>query len=75
MNNLQSKMARVGLGWGVRDLAAQAGVAPDTIARLERGEELKDSTLKTIRIALERAGVAFVDDSPTRTGVLVPRAE
>ncbi|KAA8383975.1 transcriptional regulator, partial [Acetobacter tropicalis] len=27
-------MARAAIGWGVRDLAKEAGVSPDTIARL-----------------------------------------
>ncbi|KAA8384072.1 transcriptional regulator, partial [Acetobacter tropicalis] len=26
-------MARAAIGWGVRDLAKEAGVSPDTIAR------------------------------------------
>jgi len=57
---IQSKMARAALGLGVRDLAAIASVSPDTIARLERGEELKPSTIETIRATLETAGVEFI---------------
>ncbi|RYE47739.1 MAG: XRE family transcriptional regulator, partial [Hyphomicrobiales bacterium] len=33
-------MARAAIGWGVRDLAREAGVAVDTISRLERGEDI-----------------------------------
>ena len=58
-------MARVAVGWGVRDLAANAGVSTDTIARLERGEMLRDNTLAAIRTALEAAGVEFTNgDAP-----------
>ncbi|HUF85811.1 MAG TPA: helix-turn-helix transcriptional regulator [Thermohalobaculum sp.] len=54
-------MARAALGLGVRDLARLAGVSPDTVARLERGEELKERTLEAIRQALEAAGVEFTN--------------
>ncbi|MBX5239366.1 helix-turn-helix transcriptional regulator [Rhizobium sp. NLR22b] len=54
-------MARAALGWGVRDLAQNAGVAVDTISRLERGEEIMPRTLAAIRTALESAGVEFID--------------
>ncbi len=61
----QSKMARAALGLGVRELAALAKVSPDTIARLERGEELKARTVEAIRAALEGAGVEFTNgDGP-----------
>jgi transcriptional regulator with XRE-family HTH domain len=57
----QSKMARVALGMGVRELAALAGVSPDTIARLERGEPLRAGTLQAIQRSLEAAGVEFTN--------------
>ena len=62
-------MARAAIGWGVRDLAKEAGVSPDTIARLERGEELKTSTIETIRSALEAAGVEFIPENGGGAGV------
>jgi transcriptional regulator with XRE-family HTH domain len=46
---------------GVRELAALANVSPNTVARLERGEELKFSTVATIQAALESAGIEFID--------------
>jgi transcriptional regulator with XRE-family HTH domain len=58
---LHSKMARAALGLGVRELADMAKVSPDTIARLERGEELKERTLDAIQQALESAGVEFIN--------------
>jgi predicted transcriptional regulator len=62
-------MARAALGWGVRDLAAKAAVSPDTIARLERGEHLKDSTVETIAAALEEGGVIFIERNGGGPGV------
>lgn len=66
---VQCKMARAAIGWGVRDLAKEAGVSPDTIARLERGEELKTSTIEAIRSALEAAGVEFIPENGGGAGV------
>ena len=66
---IQSKMARAAVGWGVRDLARAAAVSPDTIARLERGEELRASTLAAIRVALESAGVEFIPENGSGAGV------
>jgi predicted transcriptional regulator len=69
MLSVQCKMARVALGLGVRELATLAAVSTDTIARLERGEELKPRTLATIRAALESAGVEFIAENGGGPGV------
>ena len=62
---VQCKMARAALDLGIRELAAAAKVSPDTIARLERGEALKERTIAAVRSALEVAGVEFTDgDAP-----------
>jgi transcriptional regulator with XRE-family HTH domain len=67
---VQSRMARSALRWGVRDLARHAGVAMDTIARLERGETtLHPRTLAAIRSALEAAGIEFIDENGGGPGV------
>ena len=66
---VQCKMARTAVGFGVRDLAAAAKVSPDTIARLERGEELKDTTHAAVRVALETAGVEFIAENGGGAGV------
>jgi len=58
---VQCKMARAALGIGVRDLAELAKVSPDTVARLERGEELKDRTIEAVQNALESAGIEFTN--------------
>jgi hypothetical protein len=69
MNALQCKMARAALDLGVRQLAALAKVSPDTVARLERGEPLRDRTVDAIRAALEGAGVEFIAENGGGAGV------
>lgn len=69
MDGTQTRMARAALGLGVRDLAKKAGVSPDTIARLERGEDLRPATVAAIRAALESAGVVFLDENGNGPGV------
>ncbi len=69
MNATQCKMARVALGLGVRDLAEISGTSQATISRLERGEELKPTTLSAIKAALEAAGVVFLPENGNGPGV------
>jgi transcriptional regulator with XRE-family HTH domain len=53
------------LGLGVRELAAAAKVSTDTVARFERGDELKERTINALQRALEAAGIEFTDgDQP-----------
>lgn len=66
---VQSRMARIALSWGVRDLAAAAKVSPNTIARLERGETLYPRTLDAIRAAFEAAGIEFIPENGGGVGV------
>ena len=66
---VQCKMARTALGWGVRELATAAKVSPNTVARLERGEELKERTVDAVRAALESAGVEFIPSNGGGVGV------
>ena len=62
---VQCRMARAALGLGVRELAAAAKVSIDTVARFERGEELKERTIDALQRALEAAGVEFTNgDQP-----------
>lgn len=71
---IQCRMARAALGLGVRDLAEKAGVSPDTISRLERGEELKERTVAAIRAALEAAGVEFIAENGGGAGVRLKKS-
>jgi len=69
---VQCRMARAALGLGVRELAAAAKVSIDTVARFERGEELKERTIDALQRALEAAGVEFTNGD--RPGVRITRA-
>jgi transcriptional regulator with XRE-family HTH domain len=64
----QVRMARAALGWTWRDLSNAAGVSGDTLARLERGEELKERTIAAIRQALEKEGIEFIEEDQTSAG-------
>ena len=64
-------MARAALGLGVRELAAAARVSPDTIARLEKGEEIRPRTLEAVQRALELAGIEFIPENGGGPGVRV----
>jgi transcriptional regulator with XRE-family HTH domain len=57
---VQCKMARTALGLGIRELASRAKVSPDTIARFERGEALKERTVESIQAVLQTAGIEFI---------------
>ena len=61
-------MARAGLRWGVRELAAEAGVDPATIVRLESGLKVLGSTAAKIERALLAAGVEFLENGGVRVG-------
>jgi transcriptional regulator with XRE-family HTH domain len=69
---VQCRMARAALGLGVRELAALAKVSIDTVARFERGEELKERTIEALSRALEAAGVEFTNGN--QPGVRLSKA-
>lgn len=75
MAPVQCKMARVALGWGVRELAIAAQVSANTVTRLERGEDLKPRTVAAIRQALEAAGIEFIDPNGGGPGVRLRYAQ
>jgi transcriptional regulator with XRE-family HTH domain len=54
-------MARAALNLAVRDLAELADVAPNTIARLERGDGMHSRTVAHVQGALEAEGIIFID--------------
>jgi transcriptional regulator with XRE-family HTH domain len=72
MKAIQLRMARAAVGWGVRELAKEAGVTANTITRIENGADAKQSTIERLRSALEAAGIEFTNgDQP---GVRLTRA-
>ena len=61
----QCRMARAALRLGVRELAATAAVAVNTITRFERGDGIHPRNAEAIQRALESAGVEFINgDAP-----------
>jgi len=54
---------------GVRELAAAAKVSVDTVARFERGEDLKERTIDALQRALEAAGINLIDENGGGPGV------
>jgi transcriptional regulator with XRE-family HTH domain len=62
-------MARAALGWGVRDLAAKAGVAANTVSRYENGADALGETLMRIQRAFEQEGIVFIDQNGGGPGV------
>ena len=56
----QVKMARAALGWGVRELAEQAGTTANTVSRFENGADALGGTLAKIEATLTAAGIVFI---------------
>ncbi len=69
MTPAQCKMARAGVGWGVRDLAGAADVAASTVSRFEAGQNINLHSLNAMKTALEDAGVLFIPENGGGPGV------
>ena len=60
----QCRAARALLDWSQPDLVKASGVGRSTITRFERGSHMPHaSNLAAIRVALEKAGIIFLDDN------------
>ena len=71
---VQVRMARAALGWGVRDLASKAGLAPNTVSRFENGHGARVDTLVAIERAFASEGIIFLqEDAAGGLGVRVAR--
>ena len=63
-------MARAALGWSVKDLAAKAGIAANTVSRYENGTDAYGETLLKLQGALEGAGlILLAEDDENGAGV------
>ena len=74
----QVKAARALLGWSQGDLARHAGVSEPTIARLESvNGDLggREGTSEKIRLALENAGIEFIDENGGGPGVRLKKRQ
>jgi predicted transcriptional regulator len=68
----QLKAARALLAWSQEELAAAADISVPTIKRLEALEGPiggRDNTATKIRLALEAAGIAFIQENGGGLGV------
>jgi transcriptional regulator with XRE-family HTH domain len=68
-------MARAALNWGVRDLAAKADVATNTVSRFENGADMMSATLAKVQKVLEEAGIDFPDEFTVSFRRMRDRAE
>jgi len=62
-------MARAALKMSVRELAAAAQVAPNTVTRVEADLSSNTSTLLALRRVLEAEGVEFIPENGGGAGV------
>ena len=69
------KMARAALGWGVRDLAARAGVAANTVSRYENGRDALSENLLKMQHTFEREGIIFIHEDDEGPGVRLRKRE
>jgi transcriptional regulator with XRE-family HTH domain len=70
----QIRAARALLGWSQDDLAGAAALARPTIERAER-TGVSDDTRMRIRMALEKAGVIFIEENGEGPGVRLRKAK
>ncbi len=69
MNPAQCRAGRGLLGWSQQDLAHAATVGLSTIRSFESGKRTPiANNLAAIRLALESAGVQFLEDGTVSTG-------
>lgn len=73
MTPLQCRLARTGLGLAVRDVAFLAGVAAETMTRIEKGESVRTSTIEKVANVYKFLGVIFIDDTE-KPGIMIDLA-
>lgn len=69
MNQNQCQAARALLGWRCEGVADAAGIGVATVWRFEAGENVRQSSIDTIRKALEDAGIEFIPENGGGAGV------
>jgi transcriptional regulator with XRE-family HTH domain len=69
MSPVQCQMARVALGWGVRDLARKAAKSQTTVVKFEQGKPVRPATVEALRKVLERGGIVFIPENGGGAGV------
>jgi len=70
MTSAQMRAARGLVNWTVRDLSERSGIHRNTITNIETGKSSGEpDTLQSVRRALEKAGVIFVEENGDGPGV------
>ena len=74
ISSVQCRMARAGLGLTAGALAERAQISKVTLSDFELGKRSpQPRTIAAIRVALERAGMEFLDDKGAGAGVRLKR--
>jgi transcriptional regulator with XRE-family HTH domain len=72
----QCRAARALVSWSQEDLCARAKVAKRTLQLFELGQrEPYTRTLEALRLALEKAGVEFIDENGGGPGVRLAKSK
>lgn len=61
LNAATCRAARALLGWSAKDLVREAKVSPNTVTRVERGEDVGEATRARIVAAFDAAGVELLN--------------
>lgn len=67
------RAARALLGWGVRDLAAEAGIGVMSVSRFEGGDPVRQETIDKITEAFEANGVEITNGRGTGARLVRPK--
>nr|WP_152278248.1 helix-turn-helix domain-containing protein [Methylorubrum populi] len=65
----QCRAARALLDWTQGRLSEETGLSALTIRSFENGRDARDSNRRLLRLALEKAGVEFIDQNGGGPGV------
>lgn len=64
----QCRAARALIGWSQTDLADEADLSKVSISAFEKGGDMRESNRRSLKEALEAAGVTFLANGDTTTG-------
>lgn len=68
MNSEQARMARALSKLGVREVAARAGMTPNTVSRIENGSDPKQSTIEALKRVYTSLGMQFLQTGEVAGG-------
>nr|KIU68441.1 hypothetical protein TR92_11300 [Brucella anthropi] len=69
MKPAQCRMARAALRWTTAELARSSGVGINTVTRFEDGQDARTSSVDKMRVALENAGIVFLEAGISSPGL------